>query len=292
MSFELIFFQDSAQGVFWKLAVTLILFCVNLAWMGVVGLSLQNKAYSASFVAVSQVGYLLFFAGHLFGALGFVGLFAVGCFWLYRAKKDLQNRIKPVVARSLNFGLRLSVGVFLLVVAFGFYWQAKTTVSPKMMLKKIEDIEVIVAEKILASRIKGFDPQMDFESFVHQAAANGLLGGFLVGGREPEQINPSVLEQIRNNYAQRYEIDISLNDSVSTILQNIIHSNLTVVLDKYARFFPFALAIVLFLSLEVISIVYYILIRLFAFGFYHLLVFLGVFKLKKESMEVERVVIE
>lgn len=289
MCFRLIFIENGGSGVIWKPALAFILFCLNMALVGIVGVVIKNKIYLALFLIFSHLGYLFFFANTVLGALGFVALFVASWFWVHRAKKDLKNRIRPVIARSLNFGLRFAVSIFLLVVAFGFYWQAQTVVTSQVMMERLEDIEVSLLGKALSTQIKDFDPEMDFESFVYKASQSGVAGRSLVGGIKSDQITPTVLEQIRQNYVQRFEVNISFGDSVENILRKVIRANLTVALEKYSRFFPFALAIVLFLVLKLFSLLYYIFIRIFALGLYHLFLSVGLFKHEVESLEVKRI---
>lgn len=286
--FELLLSEHpTGSGIAIKLILAFVLFCANLAWLGLVGLAVKKRGPYELFVAFSQAGYLVVFWNNPSAWGGYVLLFCAGWFWDLRASKDLATRRYPTITRSLNFGLPFAVTLFLLVIAFSVYFQLQANVPLSGVVASIEDFEVSFMNKIIASQIRGYKPQMSFESFLKAASYNGFLGSFIVGGAKPEQLNPEVLAYLRNKYSQRLGVNISPGQRVGEVLQGVVHQYLTLLLQKYSRFFPFALALILFFVLRILGIFYFMFTKLFALAFYRLLLQAGLVKIETIQAQVE-----
>lgn len=279
--------RGSFEFLLFLIGASLFVFTVSLAWNGICSLLIQNKWLLIISFFIAQAGYLFFFGRYLFGWILYFILVFTFWLWSFRARRDFATRTRVLSLRSMNFGLKTTITLFLVVISFSFYLQTENRLTDTQLIENLRDFSVEVIERVFSSRLEEFRPEMSFENLVLKNAKEGLLGNYLAGGADPSQLNRVTIDTLRKEYEEKYEINFKSSDSINAILTKIVGSRIERYFNRYSKYIPYALVAVIFLGLKLFTLVYFWLVRLGAFILFKLFLATGFVKITKEEVEVE-----
>jgi hypothetical protein len=225
-SFELLLFFIGAG---------LILFVFCLAWYGLSSFLIQKKWVLIFTFFISQSAYLLFFGDYFLGWAAYLILVFTLWLWAFRARKDSSTRSKVLPLRSMNFGLKTTITLFLVVLSFSFYLQTENRLTDAELIENISDFSVEVIERTLSFQLREFTPEMSFREVVLENAGQGILGNYLANGVETRQASQVVVETLRERYQNRFEISFQSSDSIHGIFAKVVKKKLQTYFNRYSQ---------------------------------------------------------
>lgn len=192
-------------------------------------------------------------------------------FWLASKKVRKEERIQV----NLNFwkiwkrGLPLLVTTFILVVAMIYYF------SPELMNKK--ETKIKIPEKTFNVIIK------PLEGLIKKQLPQGIALN--------SEINKILSSDQKKDLEKQFGIKIEKNDSGRDVLYKLVDFQLNNIAGPYRYLIPLGLAMGLFITLKIVSIIYVALVILFSYLVLKLLMVLKFVKVEIETKEVETIIL-
>lgn len=278
-SFELLLFFIGAG---------LVLFVFSLAWYGLCSFLIQKRRVLIFTFFISQSPYLLFLGDYFLGWAAYLILVFTLWLWAFRARKDFSTRSKVLPLRSMNFGLKTTLTLFLVVISFSFYLQTENRLTDAELIEDISDFSVEMIERTLSFQLGEFTPEMSFREVVLENAGQGILGNYLAGGVETRQAAQVMMETLRERYQDRFEISFESSDSIHSILAKVVEKRLKTYFNKYSQYIPYALVVVIFLGLKIFTLLYFWLVKLFSFIIFKLFLATGFVEIIETEGKIEK----
>lgn len=286
--FSFAFASENFENFLFLMGAALILFVITLSWHGILSF-LVRKKWSLIFVLFfTQGGYLFLFGGHILGWTAYLVLVFSLWLWAFRSRKDFSTRSKVMPLRSMNFGLKTTITIFLIVISFSFYLQTHTEVTDEELIVSLRDFSVGALERVFSLQLREFSPEMSFREVVLENAGNGVLGNYLTGGVKSDQVNQVVINTLREKYQERFKISFESSDSIHSILSQIAEKRIRNYFDTYSQYIPYALVAVVFLGLKIFTLLYFWLVKLFSFLFFQTLLKSGFIRIVEKKAKIEK----
>ena len=231
-------------------------------------LLIDDKRILYGSFGLGLVLFFIFFNNHPIYYLIVLILLFLG-FWraCFKIRKEEKYQVALDFWKIWKRGLPLFITTFILVVCMVYYF------SPELMNKK--ETKIKIPEKVFNLIIK------PLEGLIKEQLPQGIDLDSDVSKFLP-------LDQ-KNELERQFGIKINKGETGRDVLYKLVDYQLNNITGPYRKFIPLGLAIGLFVTLKIISLIYVALVILLSWIAIKILIALNFVKLKTETKEVETV---
>ena len=289
-NFDLVFLGNAGSK-------NLIVTFFSLFWFTAFFASFANsisllKDYRLIFglILLVNIPYLFAFGISLFVFEGFLILLLCFYIWAKRIKKYDAVHISLTPLRSGLCGMRLAITMFLLIIAFSFYFSVAFRGQASFFIQHLEKYTIGLSHEALKILLPGYNKNLSMEEFISLIVKNKFWQQFTVPNQNLSAPPDQMTNLIKTDLERRLAMNLD-NKSADFFVKYFIHDYVTKVLMRYEKLFSPAAAIAFFFFLKIFSAIYFLLIRAFSWVWLRVFLLLGVVQKTKENIEVERIVL-
>ena len=234
-------------------------------------LLIKNKAILFGAMGLASVLFFIFFNDEPFYYLIVLILLVLAFITATRKIKREEE-----VQVSLNFwriwkrGLPIFLTALILVISMVYYF------SPEP--KKFQQKEVYISRSNFNLILK------PLEDLISERLPQGIPS------LDAEAIKSLSSEQI-NDLQNQYSVEVKKGDTIRDVLYKLVNFQLNSATGPYKKFIPFGLAVGLFITLKIVSILYVAIVIMLSWLFLKLLIMFKFARFEKVQKEVETVVL-
>lgn len=231
-------------------------------------LLIKNKFVLFGSFGLALLLFFIFFNNHpIYYLIVLVLLFLAFLISSKKVKKEEEIQVNLNFWRIWKRGLPLFITTFILVVCMVYYF------SPELMNKK--ETKIKIPEKVFNLIIKPLE---------------GLIKEQLPQGIDLDsEINKILPADQKRDLERQFGIKIGNKDTGRDVLYKLVDYQLNNITGPYRKFIPLGLAIGLFITLKIVSIIYVALVILLSYLVLKLLMAIKFVKIEIETKEVETV---
>ena len=231
-------------------------------------LLIKNKFILFGSFGLTLLLFFIFFNNKpIYYLIASIILFGAFCFASNRIKKEEEVQVNLNFWRIWKRGLPILITVFCLLISLIYYF------SPEIMHAK--EIKIKIPEKIFNVVIKPIE---------------GLIKEKLPEGIDLDsQISKFLPSDQIKELEKQFGIKVGKTDIGRDVLYKLVDYQLNNITGPYKEFIPLGLAIGLFITLKIASLIYMPIVILFSYLVLKLLLVVKFVKFEKETREVETV---
>jgi hypothetical protein len=262
---KLVFYNNYFTSHWFLISVIFILFgIVSCLAM----LLIKDKRILLGGFAIGILSFFIFFNDEpLYYLIVLALLFLASLSASRKTKKEENVQVNLDFWRIFKRGLPIFITALVLVISMVYYF------SPGLMDKKTS--KIIISEKTIDTTLK------PLEGLIQEKLPIGIS----LDSNASEILS---LEQ-KNDLETKFGIKIEKNDTGRKVLYKIIDYQLNNMTGAYQYLIPLGLAIGLFITLKIISILYVAIVIMLSWLAIKILMTLNFVKFEKENREVETV---
>jgi len=228
----------------------------------------DNKILYGSFL-VALGTFIMFFNNEPFYYLaGLIVLFVVFVSAVNAIKREEEVQVKLNFWRIWQRGLPRLLTVLFILVALVYYFSP----HPAQIAKRKIEIPRATFNTIIKP----------FESLIAERLPEGIND---LDAEATQILTAKEIKELKDKYG----IEIKNGDTLKDFIYQLVNYQLNSAPDPYKKFIPIGLAIALFLSLKIVSLIYVPLAILFSWLIMKILLALKFANIKTETKEVETV---
>lgn len=261
-----VFYVGSLTTECWILGgILFILFGITL---NLAMLLIKNKFVLFGSFGLSLLLFFIFFNNELiYYLIVLIILFLAFWFASKKVKKEEEVQVNLNFWRIWKRGLPLLITALILVISMVYYF------SPELMNKK--EIKIKVSEELFNAILKPIE---------------GLIKEKLPQGIDLDsEVNKMLSSDQKKDLEKQFGIKIRNKDTGRNVLYKLVDFQLNNITGPYKKFIPFGLAVGLFITLKIASILYVAIVIMLSWLAIKILTAIKFAKFEKIQKEVETV---
>lgn len=232
-------------------------------------LLIKNKAILFGSIGLISALFFIFFHDEpLYYLVVLLLLFLAFVTATRKITKEEEVQVNLNFWRIWKRGLPILLTALILVISLVYYF------SPEP--KKFQQKEIYISRSNFDLVLK------PLEGLISERLPKEIVN------LDDEAIKSLSTEQIRD-LKNQYSIEVKKGDTVKNVLHKLVNFQLNSVTGPYKKFIPFGLAVGLFITLKIVSILYVAIVVMLSWLFLKLLIMLKFAKFEKVQKKVETV---
>lgn len=294
-------------GSVMTVVTTLLAFCLMFAMVALTEVLVTRRLMALLTIIVSALTGFVFFSFSVWTLIATLIMMLGFLLWRRSINSDLKTRTTFNPHKTLDVGLRGAVTVILLassVMYYGHFVSQENT--EEHIVDGLVDTSMAAVNFSLEKFYgNGYDPNLSLDAFIANLTRIEDLKA--QGAGEIDELPPEIQlldEQIkagldaagteivaqgRQEFLNTFEIEAAGTDTMDTVVRTIVTKQITQFVGPYEKLIPALLALSLFFVLNIFSIVYRELIKIFSVLVYHILKWLRFIQITKVQTEAEKV---
>ncbi|XOU94589.1 MAG: hypothetical protein ACNFW9_00820 [Candidatus Kerfeldbacteria bacterium] len=288
---------------------TLLAMCLMFTILAMAEVLVTKRIPLLLMAIFSSATMFLFFKPSFWSMVGFLLMLLAFLAWRREIRQDEKTRVKFVPQKIIDSGLKMAVSLILLAACFNFFSFMTTRPNAEIetMNSLVSNSTETVESGLLLYYGDRYDPDMELDTFINNISSS--VGDAIIddkvkvdtGNEELDNalgdaitdslgvVQQEVVEELRNSFLATFNIEATGDESMNSIIEKIVHANITEFVDPYLEFVPALLAVGLFFLLNIFNFIYRELIKWFSYLLFHIFIWIKFIHIKKIQIEAEKI---
>lgn len=272
-------------------------FCVFLALYGLSSAAFRSWYWIIIAALAASLPVIVFNPTDTYSYLVFVLVFLILLIWAHFIRETADNRINLSARTSVAPGLRLTLVLLAVAVSILLYSQLLDQQKQTRALRGLINVEASLVHQSLGFLVKGYSRYDSVDQFLGKLIETPLFARFLnenvlpVGALTTEQsqlVKQRLIEQLRGDFSQRLKVDLDARKPMDETIKAILDERVNIIFQTYSQFFPFGIAVLFLIGINLFNLVYRLLTQLLAWVLYHILRLVKVLSFEEQTRIVKR----